>query len=801
MTARTPEAEQVYVFGASYAQRSLWFLDQLAPGSSFYNLHIGTRLRTAIDVPALERSINEIVRRHESLRTAFKVVDGQPMQVVAPGLQLRLPVTDLRQLPEAEREEEALRIADEQAQAKFDISRWPLLRASLLVLADADSIFLLTMHHIVCDFWSLELFQEELSTFYEAFCSGHPSPLPELPIQYGDFAEWERKWLRGPVGQSQMDYWKHQLKDIPVLQLPTDWPRPQVSSFAGAERDFEVPASTHSSLVALAQQERVTLFMVTLAAFQALLHRYTGQDDIVVGTPVANRNRAEVEGLIGFFVNSLVLRTDLSGDPHFRDLLARVRKVALDAYAHQEMPFEKLVSELRPERGLGHNPLFQVHFQLFSDTGPENTSRPLLGEPLKTEVSTAKFDLALDLWEYPDGLWGHLQYSTDLLSDETSARLERHFVRLLESIATNPDQHLSELRLLDEDERHEILIEWNDTKTHYPGEKCLHQLFEAQVERSPDAIALTFRQEHLTYSELNSRANQFAHRLRSLGAKPETIVAICAERSLEMIVGVLGILKAGAAYLPLNPSDPQERMRSILEDARPRILLTQHRLLDVIPMVAPTFVCLDTARGQLAHCDDENPVVTVNPNNLAYVIYTSGSTGTPKGVQTEHQAVCNHLLWMQSAFPLETSDRVLHKYSFNFDASVCEIFSPLLAGARLILSEPSAHWDASRFVELLEEHQVTVLDLVPSMLEVLLAEPSFSACGSLRRVISGGETLDRTCEIDFLVRCMPSCTTSTVRPRRQLVPPHGHACRNTPTTLSRSADQSATRGFTFWIPT
>ena len=741
MTAASHEAGQVYVFHTSCAQRSLWFLDQLAPGSSLYNLHIGTRLRTTIDVSALERSINEIVRRHESLRTAFKVIDGEPMQVVAPRLQLRLPVTDLRHLPEAEREEEALRIANDQAQTQFDISKWPLLRASLLVLADEDNIFLLTMHHIVCDFWSLELFQEELSIFYEAFCSGRLSPLPELPIQYGDFAEWERKWLSGPASQSHMDYWKQQLTDIPVLRLPTDWPRPPVSSFAGAARDFEVPDSIHSSLVALARQERVTLFMVTLAAFQTLLHRYTGQDDVVVGTPVANRNQAGVQGLIGFFVNSLVLSTDLSGDPRFRDLLARVRKVALDAYAHQEVPFEKLVSELRPERGPGYNPLFQVHFQLFSDGGHQNRPRPLAGEPLLAEVSTAKFDLALDLWEYPDALWGHLEYSTDLFSEETSARLERHFIRLLESIAADPDQRLSELQLLDEDERHEILVEWNDTEIEYPGEKCLQQLFEAQVRQSPNTVALTFRQEHLTYGELNDRANQLAHHLRSLGTKSETIVAICAERSLEMIIGVLGILKAGAAYLPLNPSDPRERIRSILEDARPQILLVQHHLLETIPVVAPTSVCLDTAQGQFAHCDNKNPGVELSPRNLAYVIYTSGSSGKPKGVQIEHQAVCNHLLWMQSAFPLEASDRILHKYPFNFDASVCEIFSPLLAGARLILSEPSAHWDSARFVQLLDEHQVTVLDLVPSMLEVLLAEPSFPDCRSLRRVISGGEML------------------------------------------------------------
>ena len=745
-------AEQVYIFRSSYAQRSLWFLDQLVPGSSLYNLHSATRLFSAINVTALEQSINEIVRRHESLRTAFRALDGEPVQVVARTLNLALPVADLRQAAESEREDEALRIAVEEAQRPFDLTKWPLLRARLLRMGEEDYILLLTMHHIVCDFWSMNVFQEELSTLYEAFCAGRPSPLPELPIQYADFADWEWRWLQGPMGKSQLNYWKKRLADLPVLQMPTDWPAPVVPSFEGAGYSFWLPEALCQALVRLSRHEKVTLFMTMLAAFQTLLYRYTGQDDIAVGTPVANRNRPEVERLIGFFANSLVLRTDLSGNPRFRELLARVRDVAIGAYAHQDLPFEKLVRELKPDRQAGRNPLFEVHFQLFSGLGSDDTSDPLVGELVETDVKTAKFDLALDLWEYPDGLWAHLEYSTDLFSEETIGRMEGHFRTLLDGIAADPDQRLSELPLLTKDERQQVLMEWNDTDVDYPTDTCLHQLFEAQVERTPDAIALVFGQEHLTYSALNRRANQLAHYLQSLGVGPEVLVAIYAERSIEMIVGLLGTLKAGGAYLPLNPSDPRERIRLVIEDAQPQVLLTQQRFVESIPCTPPQCVCLDAGWDKIARCSDVNPRTGMTSQNLAYVIYTSGSTGRPKGVMVQSGAVCHHLLWMQSAFPLTQTDRILQKYPFNFDASVCEIFGPLAAGARLIITEPSEHWDIEQFVKVLIDQQITVLDVVPSMLRALVEEEGFSACRSLKRVISGGEPLSPELRDRFFAR-------------------------------------------------
>jgi len=732
---------QVYAFPASYAQRGLWFLDQLAPGSSFYNVHLGIRLQSEVSVSRLEQSINEIVRRHESLRTAFKTVDGEPVQLVSPEMHLPLLLTDLSQLAEYEREDEAFRIAMEEANKPFDLAVWPLLRARLLKMGAEDYLLLVTLHHIVCDFWSLQILQHELSALYQAFSAYEPSPLEELPIQYADFADWQRRWMQGPEGQSHLGYWKKQLAGLPVLSLCTDWTKPEISSFEGAAYDFDLPASLRAALLRLSQQENVTLFMTMLTAFGVLLHRYSGQDDIVVGTPFTNRDRAELENLIGFLVNSLVLRIDLSANPTCRELLARVREVALEAYEHRDMPFEKLVSELRPERGLGYNPLFQVHFQLFSETGTYQSTGPLDGELTETEINTAKFDLALDIWEYADGLWGHFEYSTDLFEEKTIVQLEGHFRSLLEAIVTDPDKRLSELPFLSADERHQILVDWNDTRIEYSGELSLQHLFEAQVQRSPDAIAVSFLQEELTYDELNRKANQLAHHLRASGIGPESIVGICTERSIQMIVGLLGILKAGGAYLPIDPADPTGRLFFMLDDAQPQVLLTQQRFAKAIRRAPQQCLFLDADWNEIASLSDKNPAVEMSAQNLAYVIYTSGSTGGPKGVLVSAQAVCNHLLWMQASFPLSDADVVLQKYPFNFDASVCEIFGPLIAGARLIITEPSEHWDAAEFVQLVQDRNVTVLDVVPGMLDVLLEETGFLACRSLRRVISGGEFL------------------------------------------------------------
>ena len=457
-----------------------------------------------------------------------------------------------------------------------------------------------------------------------------------------------------------------------------------------------------------------------------------------MGTPVANRSRIEVEGLIGFFVNSLVLRTSFVGDPSFRELLARVRTMAVNAFAHEQLPFERLVSELRPDRRPGDNPLFEVHFQLFSESG-EEVYDSLGGELLLVETTTAKFDLAFDLWESTEGLWGHLEYRTELFVPETITRLAGHFVRILEAVVADPDQRISQLELLGEAERRQLLHDWNDTRVEYPRDRCLHHLFEAQAARTPDAAALVFRGDSLTYAELDGRANQLAHYLRSSGVTVEQCVAVCVQRSLEAVVALLGVLKAGAAYVPLNPADPAERLASILESARPQLVLTQRQASSNLPQICSRSVLLDTEWERIASRSSVSPEVGIGSRNLAYVMYTSGSSGTPKGVQVEHRAVCNHLLWMQAVLPMHQTDRILQKYPLSFDASVYEIFGPLLAGSRLILAEPSDYWDGSAFTRQVTGQEVTILDIVPSLLETLLEEDEFVACTSLRRIVVGGE--------------------------------------------------------------
>jgi amino acid adenylation domain-containing protein len=752
-TSDHDSAGHVYVFPASFAERSLWFLDQLAPGSSLYNLHLGRRIYLNLNEVAFEQSINEIVRRHETLRTCFRVVDEEPVQVVASFLTIPLPVSDLRQLNEAIREDRAIQIANEEADRPFNLLKWPLMRVRLLRTDEEEYIFLLTIHHIVCDFWSMDVFEMELEVLYRAFAAGEPSPLPELPIQYADYSEWERQWLQGPIANSHLEYWKRQLRDLEPLQLPSDLPKARSSSYAGSAHDFSIEEPLYRALVQLSKREKTTLFMTMLAAFQTLLFRYTGQDDIAVGTPVANRTRAEVENLIAFFINSLVLRTDFSGNPTFRELLARVREVTLGAFAHQDLPFEKLVHELNPERGGGgHNPLFQVHFQLFGNTPELEVDSPLAGEPFGAETKTAKFDIALDIWEYPDGLYAHMEYSTALFSAETMVRMEQHLRTLLQGIVANPDQHLAELPLLTSPERQEIVFEWNRTDVPYAREECIHDLFEAQVERTPNAIALTYRQEDLSYEQLNYRANQLASYLRARGVGPRSLVAVYLERSAEMIIGLLGILKAGAAYLPLNPSEPTTRLRFMMEDAESQITLTQERFADSIPIPNAIHLCLDNEWGEVARCSGCNLDRIGSSQDPAYIMYTSGSTGSPKGVLVHSQAVCNHLLWMQASFPMNAEDRVLQKYPFNFDASVCEIFGPLLSGGRLIMADPSEHWDISQFIHLLRHHRITVLDLLPSMLRALLDEDEFRTCDFLRRVICGGEAISPELRDIFFLR-------------------------------------------------
>ncbi|HVF90715.1 MAG TPA: condensation domain-containing protein, partial [Blastocatellia bacterium] len=576
------------VYPLSFAQQRLWFINLVEPGTPAYNLPFFWRLTGRLDSPALERALSEVEKRHEVLRARFPSVDGRPVQIISEHQPRRIPVASLRGLPRQEREIEAERLAAEETRRPFDLASGPLLRATLLRLDEEDHLMMFTLHHIISDGWSLGIFLKEVATLYEAFSAGRPSPLPELPIQYADFAHWQREWLRGETLEAELSYWRRQLAGAPpTIKLPADRPRPAAPSFRGATREFVLPADLYESLKSLSLREGVTLFMTALAAFQTLLHRYTGQDDIVVGSPIANRNRAATDGLIGMLVNTLVLRADLSGNPTFAELLKSVREIALEAYAHQDMPFDKLVEELQPERRLNQTPLFQVMFHL------QNTPLPSLeiaglkrGHFSPPACETAMFDLSLSLLERPDPvkggpkqLTGSLEFNTDIFDDSSIERMLSNYQVLLRSVVANPHLRLSELQLLSEAEQNRLLFEWNDMPGCGPGDDRYHHLFEAQAGRTPDALAVKIEDDQLTYKELNEKANHLAHYLRALGVRPETVVGICLDRSLEMAVAILGILKAGGAYLPLDPAYPKEHLSTILESSRAGHLLTSQRFV------------------------------------------------------------------------------------------------------------------------------------------------------------------------------------------------------------------------------
>jgi amino acid adenylation domain-containing protein len=733
----------------SFAQQRLWFLDQLQRGSPLYNVPYSFQLIGRLNTAALIQSLNEVVHRHESLRTTFLVAEGQPIQVIAPRLTINLPVIDLSSRPVNERHAEALRLATEEALRPFDLSRGPLLRVTLLRLDQQEHVLLLTIHHIVSDGWSTAVLFRELSALYAASSTGKLATLPELPIQYADFAAWQREWLQGEVLKEQLSYWKKQLAGSPArLELPTDRARPAVQSFHGARQAMALPQALTNGLKALSRQEGVTLFMTLLAAFQTLLHRHTGQEDIIVGSPIAGRNRAEIEGLIGFFVNTLVLRTDFSGDPSFRELLGRVRKVALDAYGHQDVPFEKLVEDLHPQRNFSHSPLFQVFFALQNAPMTELTLAGLTVNRRRVDRETATFDLSLLMTEETGYLNAAIEYNVDLFDGPTIARMLGHFQTLLEGIVSNPDGRLSELPLLTQAERQQLLVEWNDTKKDYVTDKCIHELFEAQVEQSPDAVAVIFEDEEVTYRELNARANRLAHYLGDLGVGPDTLVGICMERSLDMVVGLTAILKAGGAYVPLDPAYPQDRLAFMLEDSEVPILLTQKRLVSVLPPYSGQVVCLDnvieTDAVEAARILS-NPVKGITPDNLAYVIYTSGSTGKPKGVLINHSNVTRLLHATHSWFHFDHNDVWTLFHSYAFDFSVWEMWGALLYGGRLVVVPYWASRSPEMFYTLLSEKNVTVLNQTPSAFRQLIQAEASSIEPdelALRLVIFGGEALD-----------------------------------------------------------
>ncbi len=702
----------------SFAQQRLWFMEQIEPGHFFYNLMLATRLAGPLRPSKLEESINEIVRRHEALRTTFKIVDGHARQVIASSLQVRLALDDLRKMPEAEREPAAGRLTLFEANCPFDLVRGPLLRARLLHLDDFDHVLLLTMHHIVSDGWSMGILNRELSTLYMAFCNGQPSPLPELPIQYADFTLWQRAQLQGEAFERLLSYWKNKLAGIPVLlALPTDRPRPPVQVFQGASYGLVLPKSLLEGLKTIGRQAGVTLFMGLLSAFKVLLFRYSGQSDIAVGSPIANRTRVEVEGLIGIFVNTLVLRTDLSGDPTFRQLLGRIREEALGAFAHQDLPFERLVEELQPARNLSHNPLFQVGFAL-QNTESEIQNAPEQGPP-QFRAGASKFDLTLSATETADGLMAVFEYNTNLFDAATILNMAQNFQVLIESIITDPDLCISKCLLLDSKERAQLIEDCKGPDYDAMTASCIHELCQRQARLRPDSLAVMYGEQRLTYKGLNSKANQLARALRKEGCGPETIVGLYVERSPEMVIGLLGILKAGAAYLPLAPAYPKDRLEYMLKDSHAAMLLTKKRLIDDLPACRMKTLCLDSDWARIAEHDDEDLEPIAEPDNVAYIIYTSGSTGQPKGVLVPHIGVCNAAEATARTFSVQPESRILQFSPLSFDASTFDIIMALRAGATLCLEEQESMLPGPPLIQALRDMKINVMTISPSALAVL----------------------------------------------------------------------------------
>jgi len=728
----------------SFPQQRLWFLDRLEPGNIMYNIPMVLRLKGELDVPALESAFNDLIARHEALRSNFITNELEEPELVIHEQRIqKLEVTEA-----TDSSDEGIRaLLEEFNRDAFDLADGPLIRLHLIRVSEDDHVLMLLMHHIISDAWSLNVISSELIALYSEHHANSPAGLKALPLQYSDYAYWQREHLSGGELDRQLNYWTERLKGAPaVIELPTDRTRPATPSYAGGRVQRYFSKETSDKLNALAQSEKATLFMVLLAISDLLLARYTGSDDIVVGTPIAGRERTELEGLIGFFINNLVMRTDVSGDPSFRELLHRTRDTALDAYAHQTLPFERLVEELQPERNLSHAPIFQVLFLLQNAPDDGGTFAGLESTGLGFDYGTAKFDLTIATIETGDGVAVEFEYNRDLFDHGTIERMIGHFGQLLEAVADNPDLALSEYRLLSDAEAQQ-LADWNNTDVAYPADATLPSLLYKQAASTPDAPAVRFGTEQISYRELDARSNQLAHYLAQQGVKAESLVGVCMDRSIDLVVTLHAIVKAGGAYVPMDPEYPEQRLQNMAEDAELSLLLSQQHLGEVLPGTERTNI--EDIRDAVAACPSAAPDTAIDPAQAAYVIFTSGSTGRPKGVLNEHRGICNRLLWMQDEYQLDASDRVLQKTPFSFDVSVWEFFWPFISGAELVVAKPGGHRDSAYLAKLINDTAVTTLHFVPSMLQVFLQEEAAASCGSLRRVICSGEALPRELQNRF----------------------------------------------------
>ena len=726
-----------------FSQERLWFLDQLEPGLSTYNVASATLLRGPLNVQALETALREIVRRQGSLRTVIAPVDGQPMQVVSPDTAFALPVTSLQHLPPGERETAARGLAEDEGRRPFDLARGPLFRGRLLKLDVEEHVLILNMHHIISDGWSAGVLNRELAALYGASSTGAHSTLPDLPVQYTDFTLWQRERLQGSFLEGLLSYWRRQLAGLPVLQLPTDRPRPAVQTYRGATHTFTLPRDVSNALNDLSRREGQTLFMTLLALFKTLLFRYSGQADIVVGSPIANRPRVELEGLIGFFVNSLPLRTDLSGNPTFRELLGRVHKVAMEAYSYQDLPLEKMAETVRQERTLSHSPVFQVMFALQNESGLALTLPGLTVRRLEVDNGTAKFDMILSMMETPEGIRASLEYNTDLFDKATVLRMAAHFESLAEAAVADPLARIAQMPLLSPAERQQILVDWNKTDRPFMRDKCLHELFIDQAARTPGAVAVSYAGESLTYAELDARSNQLARYISRLGVAPDDPVGLSVDRSLDMIVAMLAILKAGGAYLPLDPAYPLERTAFLVRDAGAKLLLTQERFLQALPERCARIVRIDSDWPDISSEGDAPVASAAAADNIAYVIYTSGSTGIPKGVAVSHRAV-NRLVSNTDYLQVEPSDVVAQASNASFDAATFEIWGALLNGAKLVGVSRDEMLAPHRFAKKIRDEKITAIFLTTALFNHFAREAP-DAFSSLRCLLFGGEASDPAC--------------------------------------------------------
>jgi amino acid adenylation domain-containing protein len=736
----------------SFSQERMWFIQRMYPENAAYNLPISIRFRGPLDLAVLGQSVNEMARRHENLRTTIRMVDDRPVQRIVPFTMIDLPLIDLIPLPAAQRDEEMAARARESILQPFDMVKGPLFRGVVFRLDLEEHVLLLTLHHAISDAWSTGVVLGELAAHYETFIAGKSSQLPELPIQFADFTQWQRRRYQGVLIERQMAYWRQQLAGTPPLLLPTDRPRPAVQTFRG-KYQFTIPDSDlFNGLGKLSGDARATLFMMTLAAFKILLLRYTGQTDIAVGVPVANRRQLSTEKLIGPFVNTLVLRTDLSGDPSFRELLERVRRVTLEAYTHQDIPFEKLVAELQPERRLSHSPLFQVMFTHTNIPLPSAQFPDLDWELMEFERGATQYDLTMSITDLMPSRRIEIEYNCDLFHANTMSRLLAHYEVLLRNIPKQPDTPISQLPLLSGEDQRQLLVSWNATRVTFGGDSTLHRLFEIQVEDSPEATAVVFGNENITYQELNERANRLAHHLRQLKVGPGTIVGISLERSIEMVVGLLAVLKAGAAYLPIDPDLPMSRMNLMIEDSQTPILLTERGLANgVAPSDEIDVVHLARDEPLIARYSSDNPGIKVDSDQMAYLLYTSGSTGTPKGVQVQHGSVANFLSSMRSEPGLKKEDVLVSVTTLSFDISVLEIFLPLTTGAKLVLTSKETAADGDLLAATLSDAGATVMQATPTTWRLLLAT-GWQGDGTLK-ALCGGEAWPR----ELAEQLMPHC--------------------------------------------